>query len=1059
MNLVRFTFASILVIYLEYFFILNPSFSQSAVSKYDQISLEQGLSQSTVYSVVQDSKGFMWFGTQDGLNRFDGYNVKVFKHVHNDSNTISDNTIWSLLSDSNDDLWIGTLRGGLNKYSISENKFYRYLKDSNDSTSISDDFITCIFEDSQKRLWIGTYTGGLNLYNKNEDKFERFIFKDENISSINSNTVWSITEDLQKNIWIATSNGIAEISSDELSRYDNLKSDLKFNRYNHIPDDQNSLSGNNIQSLAIDDNGNLWIGTFGAGLNFFNTETQQFKRILQNSYLEKTISINSIRKLVFDKGGKLIIATFDAGLISFVPSDDNFILISDDVVMSLYVDITDILWVGTFTLGVKYYDKNKSRFKHYYDDPNNPNDLSGNYIFSILEDKTGFLWVGTHSYGLNRFNQERVLINKYFSETGGNSSINNNTIRSLIESKSQNENIWIGTFGGGLNKYDRNSNSFTHYDISNSRISTNDITTLFEDSKNRLWIGHNTGIIDIYFQEINRFRPFTLDLSIDDILNDRNETDQIFRGTSINKIIEDKTGKIWIGTILGGLVLFDPVTGYSKRFMQGSLGSLNNNGITSLYEDNNGRIWIGTFGGGLNVFNSNDSTFSSFMELDGLPNNVVYGVLPDRDGNLWISTNKGISKFNPRNSTFKNYDVRDGLQSNEFNHGSYYISSSGELFFGGTNGFNSFFPEDIEDNEYIPPVYFTTFKIFNEELPIPDPIPSDQTISFKYSQNFFSFEFVALNYTAPEKNKYAYKLDGFDIDWHFVPSTQRYASYTNLDPGTYTLRIKGSNNDGIWNETGASILIVIEPPFWLTWWYRILIGLLIISIAVITYQYRVKKIRKLDLMRLRIARDLHDEVGSDLGGISMISQRLQKAENIPDNIALELSEISKASLNTSEKLRDIVWFVNPEHDKSEQLILRLKDLTGNLLKEIEYSFIVGQNVSFNNFDIEFRRQIFLIFKEVLYNIARHSNASKVEIEINNNGQNLVIKISDDGIGMKNNFNKSSNSDEYFSEIDKMNIGGMGIKNIKKRAEILNASLEIKSEKEKGTIINLTIPIP
>jgi signal transduction histidine kinase len=446
----------------------------------------------------------------------------------------------------------------------------------------------------------------------------------------------------------------------------------------------------------------------------------------------------------------------------------------------------------------------------------------------------------------------------------------------------------------------------------------------------------------------------------------------------------------------------------------------------------------------------NPATLESrlFTTKEGLPNNIIWGILEDNAGNLWLSTNSGLSRFNINKNIFKNYNFADGLQSNEFNRGAYFGNKK-ELLFGGMNGFNSFEPANISDSKFIPPVYVTTFRVFDNLLSLNNPVPDSQRIELAYSQNFFSFEFVALNFSSPEKNQYAYKLEGFDREWHTVSALRRYASYTNLDPGEYRLLVRGSNNDGEWNMAGHSLFILIKPPFWKTWWFRISALLFFAGIAAVIYNYRIRKLRELDQMRLRIASDLHDEVGSDLGGIALISQRLCRHDSLPAAVSSDLNEIKKASFQTAEKLRDIIWFVNPEHDLSEHLVLRLKDLAGRLLKESEFTFTVGEKVSFQNLNLEFRRQIFLIFKEVLHNIVKHACAENVRIIMEQKNKILKIEISDDGKGFSTNP----------AECPGGNARGMGIKNIKRRAQAIGAELNISSSKDRGTTVVLLLRMP
>ncbi|MBI5472876.1 MAG: hypothetical protein HY961_11075, partial [Ignavibacteriae bacterium] len=460
-------------------------------------------------------------------------------------------------------------------------------------------------------------------------------------------------------------------------------------------------------------------------------------------------------------------------------------------------------------------------------------------------------------------------------------------------------------------------------------------------------------------------------------------------------------------------------------------------------------------GGGLNRFDTATKHFDYFTEQEGLPNNVIYGILPDAHGNLWLSTNKGISRFTPQSKMFRNYDLKDGLQGNEFNQGSHFASKRGELFFGGLNGLNAFFPDNIRDNGYVPPVYLTNFKVF--DTPIPGPIVRTgiDPIQLSYAENFFSFELVALNFTSPEKNQYRYMLEGLDKDWIAVNSLRRYASYTNLDPGEYVLRIKGSNNDGVWNEQGAAIGIVIVPPYWKTLWFQALVVFAAAGILFLMYRYRVNKLLEIERIRSSIAVDLHDDIGSTLTEIALYSDvglrevraravekhlngKLNKVESL-------LEDIGSTSRGLIDAMNDIVWAVDPKNDSFEFLLLRMKNHAARMFdaKGINYEIDIPEAISHLHLPLQFRRRFYLIFKEAINNILRHAHPTKVQLTIRKEGRSLVMAIVDDGRG----FDVRAESQ------------GNGLNNMQKRAQSLNGTQTVDSEMRKGTTVKLRATIP
>jgi signal transduction histidine kinase len=522
-------------------------------------------------------------------------------------------------------------------------------------------------------------------------------------------------------------------------------------------------------------------------------------------------------------------------------------------------------------------------------------------------------------------------------------------------------------------------------------------------------------------------------------------------------LYEDRDSYIWIGTWGGGVSRYDRRTDSFVRFtnVPDDIRSLNNNTVLSLYQDQEGAVWMGTYGGGLNRYDPNTRAFTHYTEADGLPNNVVYAVLPDRSGNLWLSTNKGISKFNLSTRTFRNYDVKDGLQGNEFNMGSYYGSRSGRLFFGGINGFNVFHPDSIRDNADIPPVVLTSFKVFDMPIALDRSILATDVVHLAYDQNFFSVEFVALNFVSPEKNRYAYRLEGLDGNW-VNAGTRRFAIYTNIDPGTYTLRVKGSNNDGIWNNEGVSVAIVIPPPYYKTWWFRGLVLALIALALVLMYRYRVKKLLEIERIRASIATDLHDDIGSTLTEIALFSdvgireirslvpgKPVTGAES--EKVSALLEEIGHTSRTLIDSMNDIVWAIDPKNDSFEFLLLRMKTHAARMMdaKGINYDIEIPPEMSELELPLGFRRRFFLIFKEAINNIIKHAHPTRVQLTLAKERNALVMTITDNGVG----FDPRS-ADE-----------GNGLRNMEERAAALGGTLSITSARASGTSIILRAPIP
>ena len=813
----------------------SSTHAQNYELEFEHISIENGLSQSTVFTILQDRNGFLWFGTQDGLNRFDGYNFKVFKHDPTDSLSLSDNWVTSISEDHTGNIWVGTLGGGLCQFDPVREKFSTYLYTSDNKDNAVYNRVQVVLEDSDRQLWVGTEGGGLNKLDSTRRQFTNFKHDPGNIESICGNSVGALLEDRAGNLWIGTyDGGLSVIKKSN-------KESLIFDKYVHDPKDIYTLSSNHILSLFEDSSGKLWIGT-DSGLNLYDPVNNQFWRFQHDPRDQFSLSNDAVYTIYEDVNQVLWIGT-DGGINFYNQKNDRFsksvhdILkqnsLSNDLVRTILRDASGTVWVGTNGGGLNHFDWRRKKFRHYLNVPGDPTSLSDNTVWSIMIARSGNLWIGTNK-GLNRIDRNRHSVKVFMHEPFDPYSLSDDVVR--VSYEDSRGDLWFGTNNGGVNRYNPLQKKFIRYmhtPADSNTISNNTIRAILEDKDGILWIGTWGGL--------NKLDPDSGKFTV--FINDPSNPESI-SDDRVRCLMTDANGVLWVGTYKG-LNKLDPETGTFKHYVNDPADStsLSHDRVLSLYQDNSGIIWIATYGGGLNKFDPATGKFKVYREKDGLSNNAVYGILADGSGNLWMSSNKGISKFNPQTETFKNFDVYDGLQSDEFNGGAYTKSPQGELFFGGINGYNSFFPDKITENTYVPPVVLTNFKIFDQEVLLDSAITVVKHISLTYLDNFFSFEFAALDYTNPDKNKYMYKLEGFDRDW-ISSSNRRYANYTNLDGGEYVFHVKGSNSDGVWNDTGTAVWITIVPPFWVTWWFRLLSALVILSIGYFTYQSRMKKVEQ-----------------------------------------------------------------------------------------------------------------------------------------------------------------------------------------------------------------------
>ncbi len=795
---------------------------------FQHLSTRQGLSQANVWDILQDRYGFIWIATEDGLNVYDGYSFTVYRNNPLDSSSISNSNIRCIRQDQSGNLWIGT-RFGLNFYNHRTNRFTRFLHNETDLQSLSNNDVTSIFFDSKSNLWVGT-ARGLNLFDPGTKTFKHFFNKPGDPLSLPNNAINSIIEDSQQRLWIATRGG--------LSMMRNGSFDNSF----HDPAKSSTLSSSRLTNMHRGKDGSLWVGTFDNGLNKMN-RPGDFTRFTSNIDDPKSIGGNYVYSLTEDREGNLWIAA-DGALNKMDKTTGTFTRyfqdqsdqhsLSSNIVTKVFFDVNNRMWVGTRFGGVNVYDPGKYPFHHYKYNSHNRNSLSNNTVTSFEEDSNGNFWVATDGGSLNYFERQTKKFTNYLGVFSNN--------KVLAVRKDRKGGLWIGMWSGGLNYFDPVTGKVKRYKNDPkdpTSLSDNNVFHILVDRKGNVWIA-------TWGNGLNKYNPAT-----DDFTRYTHDPDNPNSLTSlaIDYLFEDSKGKIWIASELNGLDRFDPEANTFTHYKADSKpGSLSSNSIFTIHEDSKKRIWVGT-NAGLNLFDAATQTFKSYRQIDGLPNEGVMGILEESGGDLWLSTNKGLSRFDPENATFKNFLEGDGLQSDQFNRWASFKLSTGELLFGGTNGFNLFHPDSIKVNTYKPPVHITGFRVFNKTVNIgpneilKENILTTDEIRLSYLENVFAFEFTALNYRQPEKNQYRYKMDGFQDNW-IDAGYERKASYTNLSAGEYTFKVIASNNDGVWNEEGVSLRIIILPPYWQTWWFKALIVLILIGLVILVFKLRMNAIKQ-----------------------------------------------------------------------------------------------------------------------------------------------------------------------------------------------------------------------
>ncbi|MCX6567798.1 MAG: diguanylate cyclase [Candidatus Aminicenantes bacterium] len=827
----------------------------------ESLSVEQGLSQSSVFCTLQDRRGFLWFGTEDGLNRYDGFSFRIFRPDVNDPGSISSNFILSLAEDPGGLIWVGTSGGGLNMFNP-ESDTFKVFQPGGSSDSLTNNVISCLLLDRKERLWIGT-ENGLCMLERSGGLLENFSFHRIESADVGIG-ITAIHEDGLGGLWIGTASG-------QVARIEDNDKGLRLV----------SVMSGFEQVTAIGDDGRVLL--VGTPNGLFLAETERFSRsvVLPSPEDPSSISHSYIRRIYRDRAGLIWIGTDGGGLNKMVFDREraryvfkrylhdpaNPFGLRSDAIESLYEDRSGVLWIGTYLSGLNKLvftrsegnDRDKERFALFWH--TGVDSLPSGAVASFCEDRVGNLWVGTEGGGLRILSRDQ---NPWFpakfqivSDTRGRTVDVGDTVVTALHADSRGS-VWVGTYRGGLTQLMLSDDSshpiqtdrYTHQPGKPGSLSSDFILDIHEDNRGVLWIGTIDGGLDRFDPSTRRFVSFRTDAADPGTISNDN----------VNTIMDDGPETLWVGTI-EGLNLMNTRTGRFVRFKPDPArpGSLPNPFIRSLHRDHKGDIWIGTNGGGLcrlvrQGASPEDWTFKVFSSRNvGLPNDVIFGILEDGAGRLWLSTNKGLACFDPENQSVRSFTRAHGLQGDEFDRGAFFESRSGELFFGGSGGFNVFYPDDVRNNEAPPGIAIVKLQLFNQDVPIgplPDkrillahPIPYIDQLNLSYTDKVITFEFAALDFVAPSLNRYSYWMEGLEKKWNDV-GTRRFASFTTLPPGDYVFHVRASNGDGTWSPAGQHIHIHIKPPFWKTNWFIALAIGSFLGLIFAIYRVRVAGLKR-----------------------------------------------------------------------------------------------------------------------------------------------------------------------------------------------------------------------
>ncbi|SHM13918.1 Two component regulator propeller [Flavobacterium flevense] len=1087
------------VLFLFYF--QNKILSQESVY-FQHLTTNNGLSQNDVNDIYQDKQGFMWFATHDGLNKYDGYSFNVYNPDSNNPKSINSNLIYSLTADHNGNLWLGTTGNGLNYFNKSSETFIHYTHEEGNLKSIGSDHINALYLDQGNKLWIGT-NDGLDLLDLNKISggisFKHFNLNvEDNVLSFKKNTIFSIFEDSKNQLWVGGSEGLYKLSRDK-------NGDIYFRLINETI----GLPKSTVRSVKEDMFGRLIIGTSSAlFLLDRNDNSPKVNKVYDGFFNVIAISENNIWAgtnnglLYFNSANKGGIPEFK-GRYVYDPRNPNSL--SKNIVKSLLVDHTGIVWVGTNGGGVNKFDPKRKHFRHVRKTLDTKS-LSYDKIRAMFEDSNGTLWIGTEGGGLNMLLKEDA--NKNYNNFKTFETISKPFALAEIK-KGNTKKLFIGAESSpGLFILDiSNPKGISESKIEAVKEITHSVFSIIEDSHKNVWIGTYNGGVNRWLYQGDKV-PYKKQVFLHSNKDSVSISDNIIRN-----IYEDSKGNIWFATANGlSLLTSKEITSSKPKFKNfkhksSDNKSISHNYILELFESRNGDMWIGTFGGGLNKYvqplKGKSAYFITYNDKKGLPNNIIKGILEDDYANLWLSTNKGLSKFNPSKESFKNYDVNDGLQNNEFQELARLKLKNGAMLFGGINGFNMFYPEDIIDNRHEAVTVITDFFISNKSVKIDEEINGrvilnksinyTQNIELEYDENSFSFEFAALHYVAPLKNQFAYKLEGFDKDWIYTTSKKRFATYTNIPPGSYIFKVKASNNDGIWDSTPTELKIEVIPPFYLTKFAYLFYVILIILALFLYRKFTIinttkkhqlelehvenEKNEELQKIKLDFFTNISHEFRTPLTLIKGPIEYLQKnSENLNQKELQEQYALMQKNSSYLMRLVNQLLDFRKINQGKMRLVVRKSNIV-SFIKEVTELFQFLSHKQLIDFKIETSNQNIISWfdhdaiEKIINNLL--SNAFKftpeygeISVKIyedldDNNLPVVVIQVIDSGQGIPEN-RLHTIFEKFYIEEDKNKKNpqgvGIGLSFTKTLVELHRGTIGVVSNVNEGTQFTVKLPM-
>ncbi|MFK7848822.1 MAG: two-component regulator propeller domain-containing protein [Rhodothermales bacterium] len=1026
MQLIRFVFFSA-------FWAIWFLFIQSAVSQvqptFEHILPTEDLSTPSTTAIIQDESGYIWIGSTNGLNRFNGREVEQYFFDPADSLSISNNFVnYDALYEHNGFIWIGT-ENGLNKFDPDTGQFTRFHNIPDDPGSICGDVVNAILATDESTLWIGSRTGVCKL-DLLTMSFQSFYHDPTDVSSLSFNAVTSLAQDADGQLWIGTRNGLNLFQPDD-------QNFIRF-LYQAPPASPNLLA--HVSTLHVDKD-YLWIGTSSGGLLNLHLVTRAITSYRHNISDKHSLSSDIVTDILTDNKDRLWVATFGGGICEYSREKDNFRCLQhapknpasliDDQAIGLIEDYEGSLWVTTWN-GVSKMNRNLG-FSSLTFSPNNLSALAEPRVNAIYEDYDGTIWLGGITSGLSRLNPETGSIKHFYHDPSDPSSLSFNEVWSITGNE---EALWVGT-SAGLNKFDRRSEQFTRFFNASDNpksLSENRTYSVFMDMNDTLWVTTpRQGINKLIDSRNGLFDRYTA-----------TQQEGALSSNDVWPVFQSINGLMWFGTLENGLNKFDAEENWFTSYQYTAENhSISSNMVLHITGDKHDNLWLGTMRG-LNKFDQTTEKFHVFTEDNGLANNEVSCVLTD-DERLWIGTRNGLSLFDIKEQTFLNFYMQNGMSSTGFLAGACIKSISGKFYFGSDNGLISFFPDSIDLDIPPPRLAFSDVRINNvrsvKEL-------DKKGIDLPFKENTLSFRISALTYSGAEKNQLYYRMTGLDTTWLPVESSS-LITFTTLPANDYTLEVKGKNSFGVYNERPLKLEITINPPYWDTWWFRLLAGFLALSIIAAIFRTRVnfllateREAVKIEKLRTELAADFHDNIGTGLGHVGLNIDNIANHEDTPAPVRDKLLLLRESIKNLSDMRREIGWIINPENDSIGKLADRIIDVAYDMIPSNMLSITIAPDLPDKTLTMDTRRHLLHFVKEALSNALRHAQASHIQLSINSIKDVCTITIMDNGIG--------------FDPDNLENKNGEGLKTMDYRATEVGGNLQIKRGKAGGTVVQLDI---